>query len=111
MVRRYRMFFPASAAAINSALVELCATIFWILVLYNTTPPANLQWKPVTDYDLNPTHDRYLHMIVGLICHYTFVVVLHVPHNYYPFHCLFLLFLPIVSYTKEDHIHIMLIID
>ena len=40
IVRRYKIYFPASAAAINSASVELCATVSWYFVLYSTVPPA-----------------------------------------------------------------------
>ena len=43
------MYLPASAAAINSALVELCATVSWYFVLYNTVPPAICILIPITN--------------------------------------------------------------
>ena len=49
IVRRYRMYLPASAAAMNSASVELWAMTSWYFVLYRTVPPAMCMLMPVTD--------------------------------------------------------------
>ena len=47
--RKYRIYFPASTAAINSASVELRAIVSWNRALHSTAAPASLITIPVTD--------------------------------------------------------------